>query len=186
MKTLFSKSVLGTALAATAIVGALGVATPASAREWGGYEHHGGGGAGIAIAAGLIGLVAGVAIASDHDHRGPPPPVEYVPAPVAYAAPAACYNAYPGYDGYCYPASYYIQSGWGWRDGAWWYGGARYARPFVIGGYRGDYRYGGEAYRGGYRYGGDHDGYRGGYHDGGDHGGWRGGDRGRGDWHDHR
>jgi hypothetical protein len=167
MKTTFKKAVLGTALAATAAVGVLAGATPAAARPWGDYrgEHHGGG-AGIAIAAGLIGLVAGVAIASDHGHDGDryvgPPPVAYAPTPVAYGGYDGCYAAYPGYDGDCYPAAYYVNLGWGWHDGGWWYGGSRYARPFVVGGYRG-------GYRGGYAQGGDYRGYRGGYAQGGEY-----------------
>ena len=158
----YKKAVLGTALAATVAAGLLAGAAPAEARPWG-YDHHGDG-AGIAVAAGLIGLAAGAAIASD---RGPyveqAPVGYYAPPPVAYAAPAGCYNAYPGYDGYCYPAAYYVNLGWGWHDGGWWYGGARYAHPFVVGGYRGGYGYrcgyAPAGYRGGYASGG----YRGGY-----------------------
>jgi hypothetical protein len=170
MKTTFKNAVLGSMMAATAAAGVLATATPAQAHEWGGRDHHGGGG--IAIAAGLIGLAAGVAIASDHDHyveRAPvqyyAPPVAYYSPPVAYAPQVSCYDAYPGYDGYCYPASYYVNLGWGWRDGGWWYGGARYARPFVVGGYRGGYRggYVGGGYHGGYQGEGYHGGYRGGY-----------------------
>jgi len=147
MKSIFKNAALGTALAATAAVGMLAAATPAEARPWGyhGYYHGGGGGA---VAAGLIGLAAGVAIASSHGPYVAPVPVGYyAPPPVAYAAPAPCYDAYPGYDGYCYPVSYYTGLGWGWHDGYWWYGGARYARPFAVGGYRGGYAGG---YRGGY------------------------------------
>ena len=169
MKTIFKKAVLCTALAATAAVGMLAVATPAQARPWGGYYRHGGGG-GVAVAAGLIGLAAGVAIAEDQG-----PYVQqgyYAPPPVAYGGPGGCYAAYPGYDGYCYPASYYTNLGWGWHDGGWWYGGARYARPFAVGGYRGGYRggYAAGGYRGGYA-----GGYRGGYFAPGYHGGYAGG-----------
>ena len=145
----------------------LAVATPAEARHWDGDRgFHGGG----AIAAGLIGLAAGVAIASDHGPYVEAAPVNYYYAPpVAYAPQASCYYAYPGYEDYCYPASYYVNLGWGWHDGGWWYGGTRYARPYVIGGYRGGY---GGGYRGGYR--GDHPegGYRGGYAAGGYRGGY--------------
>jgi len=78
-----------------------------------------------------------------------------------------CYSAYPGYQGYCYPAGYYTNLGWGFHDGGWWYGGSRYARPFVVGGYRGGAGY----YHGGYGgYHGGYGGYRGGYG-----GGYRGG-----------
>ena len=170
MITVFKKAVLGTALAATAIAGTLAGPTTASAQAWhrGGYGHSDG--AGIAVAAGVVGLIAGAAIASSHDH--------YYPAPVAYAPPVypvqpACYNAYPGYDGYCYPSSYYVNLGWGYHDGGWWYGGARYARPYVIGGWHGGY-VGGGYVRGGYVRGGYvGGGYRG--FGGGWHGGWHGG-----------
>jgi hypothetical protein len=178
MKTRFTKAVLGNALAATAALGMIAAATPAQAHEWGERGH--GGGAGIAIAAGILGLAAGAAIASDHDRYERPVRYYYAPPPVAYAPVATCYDAYPGYDGYCYPATYYTNLGWGWRDGYWWYGGARYARPFVIGGYRGGYYGGGyhDGYRGGYG-----GGYRGGYAGGGyggGHGGYTGGGYGHG------
>ena len=182
MKTIFTKAVLGTALAATAAIGMAAVATPAQAHEWG--EHRGGGG-GIAIAAGILGLAAGVAIASDHDGGGYDGQDGYYYAQprVTYQPTVSCYDAYPGYDGYCYPATYYTNLGWGSRDGYWWYGGARYARPFVIGGYRGGY---GGGYRGYYGGGGYHGGYgggeyRGGYEQGG-HGSYEHGGH---DRHDH-
>ncbi|WP_353230945.1 hypothetical protein [Novosphingobium sp.] len=177
MTTIFKKAMLGTALAATAAIGVVASATPAAAHEWG-ERRHGGDGAAIAVGAGLLGLVIGAAIASDHHDRR------------AYVNEDACYDAYPGYDGYCYPASYYTSNGWGWREGAWWYGGTRYARPFVVGGYRGGYtQYRG--YQGGGYYGGDN--RRGYEHDGdrrgnwGDDRGYQGGDRGyqggdRGNW----
>jgi hypothetical protein len=181
----FKKAILGTALTATLAAGLLAGAAPAEAHPWG-YERHGGDGAGIAVAAGLIGLIAGAAIASDHGPYDGPAPVAYAPPPVAYAPQVSCYDAYPGYDGYCYPASYYTNLGWGWRDGGWWYGGARYARPFVVGGYRGGYGggyrggYAAHAYRGGYQGGGYQQGggYRGGGYQGGGYqqgGGYRGG-----------
>ena len=165
----FKKAALGTALAATLSAGLLAGAAPADARPYWGHGYYRGGGGGVAVAAGLVGLAAGVAIASDHGPYGYPAPVGYYPP--AYPAYNGCYNAYPGYPGYCYPASYYTNLGWGWHDGGWWYGGARYAHPYVIGGYRGGgYGYhGGYGYRGGYNGGG----YRGGYHGGG--GGYHGG-----------
>ena len=61
MKTIFNKAVLGSVLAVTAAAGVLAAATPVEAHPWGGYYHRGGGG-GVAVAAGLIGLAAGVAI----------------------------------------------------------------------------------------------------------------------------
>lgn len=171
MTTVLNKAVLATALAATASAGVLAGATPASAHEWG---EHRGGGAGVAIAAGVIGLVAGLAIASDHGHD------RYVaqPAPVTYDDDGTCYAAYPGYEGYCYPASYYVNLGWGWHDGGWWYRGARYERPYVIGGWRGGYAEPREI-RGGYR-GGFQGGYQGGYQNGyrGEYrGGYQGGNQ---------
>jgi len=174
MKTIFKNAILGTALAASAAVGMLAVTSPAEARPWGGY--YGRGGPGVAVAAGVIGLAAGAAIAANEGPYYAPGPVGYYP-PVAYGGPAPCYSAYPGYGGYCYPPSYYTNLGWGWHDGGWWYGGARYARPFAIGGYRGGYGYHG-GYAGGY-----HGGYAGGYHGGyggGAHAGYGGGGHGGG------
>ena len=164
MQGLFKKAALATAL--TAITGAAVTATPAQA--------HGGDAAGAAIVGGIIGLGVGAAIASDHDryYRGP-----YYGGPVGYYAPAPvasqCYvDAYGG----CYPVNYYYDAGWAWRDGGWWYGGARYARPYYYGhgggyGYHGGYGYRGGGYGGGY-HGGGYGGYRGGGEGG--HGGWGG------------
>lgn len=80
---------------ALAVAGLL-AAAPAQARDWhgrddyhGGY-HHRRGGAGAAIAAGLIGLGIGAAIAS----RG------YAPPPAYYGPPAGYYTPPP-------PAVYY-------------------------------------------------------------------------------
>lgn len=171
MTTMFRKLALSAAMAATAVAGL--VSSPAMADPWrgGGYYHHGGGGnAGVAVAAGIIGLAAGVAIASHQPRER----VYVEPQPVAYAYPPAgvCYNAYPGYDGYCYPATYYTQIGWGWRDGGWWYRGVRYERPYVIGGWRGGYTPP-PAWRAGYGW---HEGWHEGWHggEGWHHDGWRG------------
>ena len=183
MKTIFTKAVLGTALAATAALGMAAVVTPVQAHEWG--EHRGGSSGGIAIAAGILGLAAGVAIASDHDRYDGGGGYYYDQPRVIYQPTVTCYDAYPGYDGYCYPATYYNNLGWDSRDGYWWYGGARYARPFVIGGYRGGYGDGYSGYYGGYRgyFGGGGE-YRRGYDHGG-HGGY--GHDGRGGYgHDGR
>lgn len=82
------------AVAALSLVGLLAVA-PAQARDWhgrGGYGgYHRGGGGGAAIAAGIIGLGLGAALASG-----------------AYAAPPpAYYGAPPGYYTPPPPAVYY-------------------------------------------------------------------------------
>ena len=182
----FKKAALGTAMAATLAAGMLAGAAPADAHPYYGRGYYGHGGGGLAVAAGVIGLAAGVAIASDHGYAYPAPVGYYAP-PVAYGY-NGCYNAYPGYEGYCYPVGYYTNLGWGYHDGGWWYGGARYARPFVVGGYRGGagYYHGGYGYRGGYGGGAYHGGgygggahYAGGggYHGGGGHGGGGGGHR---------
>ena len=133
----------------------------------------------VILAAAASAVLASVAVAADlPSTKGPP--VYAPPPPVAYAPAPVCYNAYPGYDGYCYPATYYTNIGWGFHDGWWWYGGAHYARPFVVGGWHGGY-----GYRGGW----DHDGYRGGYaqqpqyHGGGYGGGYGGGRGGEGGQH---
>ncbi|MDE1914492.1 MAG: hypothetical protein KGJ57_03410 [Sphingomonadales bacterium] len=163
---------LGAALTVSA-AGAL-VATPASAQPWhGGYGR--GNDAGVAIAAGVVGLALGAALADQGPYYGDAQPVGYAP----YPGPAGCFDAYPGYDDDCYPADYYYRLGWSWRDGYWWNGGQRYARPFVGrgapvglgfgGGFRGgDYGHGGYD-RGGYARGDyGHGGYgQGGYGSGG-------------------
>lgn len=75
--------------------GLLAVA-PAQARDWhdrGDYRHRGGGGGGAAIAAGLIGLGVGAAIASG-GYRAPPP-AYYGPPPGYYTPPPpAVYYGY--------------------------------------------------------------------------------------------
>lgn len=108
------KTVLSGVLAATVATGALAGATPALADPYrggwhGGYEHHGGG-AGVAVAAGILGLAVGAAIASDHPHRT-----------VVYEEPA--YVPPPP------PRAYYVRPGWVWQDGYYWDGdGYRYDR----------------------------------------------------------
>ncbi len=66
MTNIFTKTALGAALAATALVSA----TPASAQGYYGHRDHGDG-AGAAIAGGIIGLALGAIIVSSshhHDH----------------------------------------------------------------------------------------------------------------------
>ena len=77
-----------------ALVATLGLAQPAAAHD----------DAGVAVAAGILGLGVGAAIASDHPHYyhrryyyAPPPPVAYYPPPPAYY-----YGPPPPYWGY-YP-----------------------------------------------------------------------------------
>jgi hypothetical protein len=80
------------AITAAAIVAGLAVAPMAQAREWhhgGGWHgrgdyHHGGGNAGAAVAAGLIGLGIGAAIASGSGPYYGPPPTYYAPPPAVY------------------------------------------------------------------------------------------------------
>jgi hypothetical protein len=90
-------------VAASLVAGASVAATaPAQARPWGyggyhGYHggwHRGGVGAGTAVAAGILGLGVGAAIASDHRryyddgyYAAPPPPPAYGYGYGYYAAP---------------------------------------------------------------------------------------------------
>ena len=61
--------VAGTLAVLAIASGAVATATPAAAQPWRGGYHHGGGGIGPAIGAGLLGLAVGAAIA-DHPHYG--------------------------------------------------------------------------------------------------------------------
>ncbi len=165
MTSMFKQATLGATLAATALVGTFGSAATASADPYRGY-HRGGDGAGVAIAAGVLGLAVGAAIASDHRDR-------YVVAQPYYGQPY--------YAGYEYPVDYYYRAGWVYRDGYWFdRDGGRFERPFIRAGYYGGYRGGYNGYRGGYE-GGYHGGYQGGYH-----GGERGDYRGNGGHDEHR
>ncbi|WP_425230625.1 hypothetical protein [Sphingomonas sp.] len=84
MTGLIGKTVLGAAMAASALVSA----TPASAQYYRGYRHHDGIGAGgAAVLGGILGLGVGAAIASSNNNRyydrdryydaPPPPPRRY-------------------------------------------------------------------------------------------------------------
>jgi hypothetical protein len=162
VNNILKKISLGSALAATAAMSL--IATPASAQSWhgGGYHRD----AGVAIAAGIVGLAVGAALA-DHgrDNYVPAPePVGYAP----YGGPASCYEAYPGYEGYCYPAENYYRMGWSWHGGSWWSrDGHAFARPFMGHGGPGFAPHGGFGDRGGFG-----GGYRGGFEGG--HGGFGG------------
>ncbi|WP_068082424.1 hypothetical protein [Novosphingobium rosa] len=173
MNSILKKISLGSALALTALTGL--TATPAAAQPWhGGYGYRGGG-AGAAVAAGVVGLAVGAALADqggDYDYDATP--VGYAP----YGGPASCYEAYPGYEGYCYPSADYYRMGWSWRDGYWWnHDGQRFAHPFIgrggpgfaphggfAGGYHGGFGGGGYAPHGGGNFGGGHGGGFGGHH----------------------
>ncbi len=82
------------AISATVLIAGLALAPAAQARDWhhgggygrGGYYHRGGGNAGAAIGAGIIGLAVGAAIAS-----GSQP---YYAPPAYYAPPPAVYYGY--------------------------------------------------------------------------------------------
>jgi hypothetical protein len=163
MNSIFKKVSLGTALAVTTIAAL--AATPAAAQPGRGDYRHGGDGAGVAVAAGILGLAVGASIANQQPYYGDEEPVGY-----AYGGPAGCYDGYPGYDDTCYPVADYYRMGWSWRDGSWWSrDGQRYARPFMG---RGGYGGGRGGYGGGY--GGGRGGYGGG-HGGGGYGGGHGG-----------
>jgi hypothetical protein len=127
MNAFMKKISLGTALAVTAATAL--VATPAAAQPWHGGYARGGYGAGAAVAAGVVGLAVGAALADQGSYYGDPQPVGYAP----YGGPA-CYEAYPGYDGACYPVEDYYRLGWSWRGGYWWNrAGQRFDRPFIGG-----------------------------------------------------
>jgi hypothetical protein len=173
VNSILKKISLGSALALTAFTGL--AATPASAQSWhGGYSYRGGN-AGAAVAAGAVGLAVGAALADQGGDYDAPTPVGYAP----YGGPASCYEAYPGYEGYCYPVDDYYRMGWSWRGGYWWNrDGQRFAHPFIgrggpgfapHGGFGGGY-----AQRGGGNFGGGHGGFDGG-HGGGFGGGHDGG-----------
>jgi hypothetical protein len=82
----------------------LGLAPVAQARDWhdrgwhGGERHHHGDATGAAIAAGIIGLGLGAAIASGGGYA--PPPAYYGPPPAYYGPPPPYYAPPP-------PAVYY-------------------------------------------------------------------------------
>lgn len=86
-----TKALLAATLAATAIGGTLGGASPAMAQR---TSHHrgGGGDAGLAIGAGILGLAVGAAIASDHPRYYRE---RYYDGPVYYRQPV--YYDDPGY-----------------------------------------------------------------------------------------
>lgn len=120
MRKILTSSVAALALTATV----LGTAAPAEAQRWhgrggyyGGYRghYHGGGGAGWAVGAGLLGLAAGAAIASDRGHYGYAPVYGY--APGYYAPPPAYYYA---------PPPVYCRADWRWDGWAHRYVRVRY------------------------------------------------------------
>ena len=85
--------------AALALAGVtLGAAAPAEARYHGGYygHYHHGGRTGAVIGAGILGLAAGAAIASDRGYYGGRGYYAYAPAPVYYAPPPPPYGYYGG------------------------------------------------------------------------------------------
>ena len=118
MRKIWTSAAAGLALVGTAVT----VATPADAQRWrGGGRYHGGwhrgGGSGAAVAAGILGLGVGAAIASSN--RG------YYAHPGYYGYGAPVYYGGPGY--YAppppYAYGYGCRSDWRW-DG--WRG--RYVR----------------------------------------------------------
>lgn len=123
MRKILTASVAAVALAATS----LGAAAPAEAQRWhggggyhGGYRgHYRGGGAGWAVGAGILGLAAGAALASNRGYYG------YAPG---YYAPA--YGYAPGYyappPGYYYGGRGYCRSDWRWDGWAHRYVRVRY------------------------------------------------------------
>jgi hypothetical protein len=113
MRKILTASVAALALSATA----LGAAAPAEAQRWhGGYRGHYGGG-GWALGAGLLGLAAGAAIASDRHYYG------YGYAPGYYGYAPAYYAPPPPY---YYGARGYCRSDWRWDGWAHRYVRVRY------------------------------------------------------------
>lgn len=124
MTNLLKKSVLAAALAATALAGS----APAMADGYHGYYHHGGDGAGTAVAAGIFGLALGAILVSSAQHHDRDDERYY--ARDAYARP-------------------YVEQNRAWHDGYYWdRDGNRYGRD---GRYYGDE---GQGY--GYHRDGDH------------------------------
>ncbi len=97
MGKLITASVAALALAGTT----LAAVTPADAQRWhgGGYRGHYyyGGGAGWAVGAGILGLAAGAAIASNHGYYRGYPGGYYYGGPAYYAPPPGYYYGGPGY-----------------------------------------------------------------------------------------
>jgi hypothetical protein len=91
MKTLITAGMAALTLAGTGLA-----AAPASARDWGGYRHHGDD-AGYAIAGGIVGLALGAVLASHHDHYDRDH--DRYGQPYGYGG-YSNYNGYNNYDGY--------------------------------------------------------------------------------------
>ena len=109
MISLFKKTMLATALAATALAGsAPAMADGYHGGGYGGYHHGGGDGAGLAIGAGIVGLAIGAIVASNAHHddrydRNYYPNREYRPS--------------RGYVEGGYYGAPYAQRDWAWHDG---------------------------------------------------------------------
>jgi len=116
------KALMAATLAATAIGCTVGAASPAMAQRYG--HHRGGGDAGVAIGAGILGLAVGAAIASESHpvyyreryYDGP----AYYREPVYYDYPDYYYDRpYPVYryrdDWRGHHRGYYHGHGWGHR-----------------------------------------------------------------------
>jgi hypothetical protein len=111
------RKLLTASAAALALMGVtIGAAAPAEARYWGGpgyygrgyYGHHGGGRTAAILGAGVLGLAAGAAIASNHPRYYAP---SYYGGPVYYAPPPPPPPVY--YDGY-YARGPVCRSDWRW------------------------------------------------------------------------
>lgn len=77
MNTIWKKVTLGTALAAATLTAL--TATPAAAQGWHGDYRRGGDGAGVAVAAGILGLAVGATLADQGPYYDDPEPVGYAP-----------------------------------------------------------------------------------------------------------
>ena len=115
------KALTGTAAALAIVATGLAAVAPADAQRYRGGHYHGGygyrgygyrgGGAGLAVGAGLLGLAAGAAIASDRGYYGRGyygAPGYYAPPPYAYGYAPACRTdwRWDGYRGRYFPVRY--------------------------------------------------------------------------------
>jgi hypothetical protein len=103
------KKLITAGMAALTLAGTGLAAAPASARDWGGYRHHGDD-AGYAIAGGIVGLALGAVLASHPDHYDRDH-YRYGYDGYGYNGAYAYSRPYDGY-GYSQPYGYYQPYGY--------------------------------------------------------------------------
>jgi hypothetical protein len=104
------KKFITASMAALTLAGTSLAAAPASARDWGGYRHHGDD-AGYAITGGIVGLALGAVLASHHDHYD-----HYrYGQPYGYGG-YSNYNGYGRYNGYSRYDNYNGYNGYGYSQ----------------------------------------------------------------------